>query len=220
MLFSPPVQRVSLQLHRPRLLNLIFKHVKGCTNSITPFSTSSSPHSNSNEEKNSEVIINPVVIYRWSIIKHLRLVSRFKIYQVTLMLAALPPLVRWYYLGSISTYSLGCSFVASLGTAGVLVFLSHYFRRVVGEMKFDPSTQTLDVSTLTFWGRRRERYIPLDKIVSFEESQSRMGGAIQRLKVEDSKEDLLWSLRYGRVMDLDLLCKALQISKEDLSHFY
>ena len=135
------------------------------------------------------------------------------------MFAALPPLVYWYSNGSLSAYLLGCGFTACLGTAGVLVLLSHYFTRVIGEMKYDTSNQILILSTLTFWGGRIEREIPVDNIVSFVESQHRMGGAIQRFEVEGTKEILLWSIRYGRVKSLELLCRALKITDLDLSQF-
>lgn len=102
---------------------------------------------------------------------------------------------------------------------GVLVLMSHYFTRVVGEMKYDPSNQVLCVSTLTFWGGRRERNIPVENIVTFVESQHRMGGAIQRFEVEGTKEILLWSLQFGRVKNLELLCFALKITGTDLGYF-
>ena len=161
----------------------------------------------------------PIVIYQWPTMKHFRFISRIKIYQVATMLATLPPLVFWYCSGSISLYSLGCGFIATLGTAGSLAILSYYFTRVIGEMKYDPINKVLYISTLTFWGGRKETEIPLDKIVPFMESQPRMGGAVQRFEVEGGREVLLWSMQFGRVKNLELLCVALKITNLDTSHF-
>ena len=86
-------------------------------------------------------------------------------------------------------------------------------------MKYDPQDDTLRVSALTFWGHRKEVEFPANDVVTFVESQSRMGGAFQQLEVKGLDRTFLWSLRYGRVLNLDLLCKVLKISDTDLRHF-
>lgn len=160
-----------------------------------------------------------VTIYRWPTMKHFRFISKFKVYQVSFMLALLPPSLHWYATGALTTWGLACGGVALAGTTSVLMVVSHYFSKLVGEMRFDTRRDVLRISTLTFWGNRREVELPAHKIVMFVESQTRMGGAFQHLEVTGHGETFLWSLRYGRVLDFDLLRKVLKISDTDLSHF-
>lgn len=160
-----------------------------------------------------------VVLYKWPTMKHFRFISKFKIYQVSLMLLLFPPAAYWYSLEKLSGQALGFGGVALLGTTAALAVISHYFSRIAGELSYDPLSETLRISTLTFMGNRRETVFLVDDVVSFVESQTRMGGAIQRLEVKGQQGVFLWSLRYGRVLDLNLLCKVLKIADIDLSHF-
>lgn len=160
-----------------------------------------------------------VILYRWPTIKHFRFISKFKVYQVSCMLALLPPALHWYATGALTTWGLACGGVALAGTTCVLMVVSHYFSKLVGEMRFNARRNMLQISTLTFWGNRREVELPAHKVVMFVESQTRMGGAFQQLEVTGHRETFLWSLRYGRVLDFDLLRRVLKISDTDLSHF-
>ena len=160
-----------------------------------------------------------VVLYRWPYVKHFRLLSRFKIYQLAVMTAALPYLAHLYKVGTVTSHTMGSGFVGTFGTAGVLLVISHYFMKVVGEITYDPENSVLRISVLTFWGNRQELYIPLEQIVQFNESQTNVGGTFQRLKVEGRKDNFFYSLRHGQIRDLKLLCEVLKIDQEDLMYF-
>ena len=140
-------------------------------------------------------------------------------YQISVMLAVLPYLVHQYNISEISGYTLGCGFGAATGTTGILIVMSYYFMRVIGEMKYDPDNHILGLSMLSFWGKRVERNVPFENVIQFNESQRKRGGAVQILKMEGTKDELLYSLRYGRIKDFKLLCKALKITDEDLHDF-
>ena len=162
---------------------------------------------------------DPVVLYRWPTMRHFRFISRLKIYQLTFMLALLPPMSHWYYTEQLTAKSFGYGCLASLGTIAVLAIISHYFGRVVGELQYVNLDKSVRISTLTFWGGRRELEFPVDSVIEFVVSQTRMGGAVQRLQFKGQGDVFLWSFRYGHVLNLDLLCKVLKISSNDLSHF-
>ena len=151
--------------------------------------------------------------------KHFRFVSKVKVYQVGFMAALFPLTVHWHSTGIITAEEFAYGGVALVGTGAVLAIVSYYFRKLAGEMRYDPNTDTVSISTLTFWGNRRNLVFPADRVVMFVESQTHMGGAFQQLEIVGHKETFLWSLRYGRVVDLELLCKALKITDTDLSHF-
>ena len=152
------------------------------------------------------------VLYRWPTMKHFRFISRFKIYQVSAMLLLLPPMARMYLKGDIAGDSMTYASIAALGTTTILFILSHYFRRLIGEIAHVSSTGHLKLSTLTFFGGRRDVYFKVADVVPFADSQLRVGGAIQRLEVKNHPEVFLYSLKFGRVMDSELLQKYLQIN--------
>lgn len=155
-----------------------------------------------------------VLLYRWPTMRHFRFISRFKVYQVSTMLLLLPPVAYWYHLGEISTRGLISAGVAALGTTAVLFVVSHYFQRVVGEMVYCSHSSSVKVSTLTLMGGRRDLYFPIDRIVPFIDSQRRMGGAIQRLEIRGHPEVFLYSLRYGRVINSNLMFHVLGIQAD------
>ena len=74
------------------------------------------------------------------------------------MLALLPLTAHWYALGTLSTEAFAYGGVALVGTGGVLMVVSHYFSKLAGEMRYDAQRDSLRVSTLTFWGRRKEEF--------------------------------------------------------------
>ena len=152
-----------------------------------------------------------VVLYRWPTMRHFSFISRLKVYQVTIMLLLLPPMGYMYLHGDITTKTMSYATVATLGTTGVLFILSHYFRRVVGEMTFVQSSNQLRLSTLTFAGRRRNLKFDVEDIIPFLDSQLRMGGAIQRLELRNHSEVFLYSLKYGHILDFALLQKLLKL---------
>ena len=152
------------------------------------------------------------MLYRWPTMKHFRFISRLKVYQVSTILLLLPPMTYMYLNGDVTAKTMGYASVAALGTTAVLCILSHYFRRVVGEMAYVSSNDRLRLSNLTFLGGRRDLYFKVEDVVPFADSQLRMGGAIQRLEVKNHPEVFLYSLKYGRILDAKLLQKCLQIS--------
>lgn len=156
-------------------------------------------------------VSDTVVLYRWPTMRHFSFISRLKVYQVTIMLLLLPPMGYMCLHGDITTKTMFYATVATLGTTGVLFVLSHYFRRVVGEMTFVQSSNQLRLSTLTFAGRRRNLEFDVEDIVPFLDSQLRMGGVIQRLEFRNHPEVFLYSLKYGRILDFALLQKLMKL---------
>ena len=143
--------------------------------------------------------------------RHFRFISRLKVYQVSVMLIMLPPMTYMYLNGDVTGKSMAYAAVAAAGTTAVLLVLSYFFRRVVGEMAYVSSTNRLRVSTLTFFGGRRDLYFKVDDVIPFADSQLREGKAVKRLEVKDHPEVFLYSLKYGRILDNKLLHKYLQI---------
>lgn len=125
----------------------------------------------------------------------------------------LGPMGHWYHTGMVggNTLVYGCG--GMLGATGVLVLLSYYFQRFVGQLTYLPEQHALKVSTLTFMGRRRDRVFPVESIAPFADSQSRAGGVLQVLEVAGGEEAFLYSLHYGTILDKELLNTILLISR-------
>ena len=145
--------------------------------------------------------------------RHLRFISRFKVYQVSVMSLLLPPVTHWYTTGVIGGVTLAGAWIAGLGTTAVFSVLSHYFRQFVGEMAYIPTDNSLRVSTLTFMGNRRNLVFPLEDVVPVSDSESRPGGVFWRLEVADYV--FLYSPRYGNILDAQLMRKVLAIDSEE-----
>ena len=129
------------------------------------------------------------------------------------MLALLAPVTHWYCAGVVGVESLVCAWSAGLATSAGFCLLSYYLRRFVGEMALlpDPTHRKLRVSLLTFWGRRRELVFPLEQVVPFSDSQTRLRGIFQTLEVAGSGWRMLYSLRHGQVLDAAALREALGV---------
>lgn len=138
---------------------------------------------------------------------YFRLISRFKLYQAGAMLLTVPPLSYWYYIGSISTKSLITGYTAATGTVLVLCSLSYAFSKVLGELAYCKQTESVRVSHMDFLGRRRDLELHLKELVPFSDNNTSKS-AIKTLETL-SNGKYLYSLKYGRVLDPQLLLSVL-----------
>ena len=151
-----------------------------------------------------------LVLYKWPTMPHFRVISRFKVYQAGAMLLSLAPLSYWYSAGSISTYSLITGFSAATGTILVLCGLSYAFSKVLGELAYCERTKSIRLSHMDFLGRRRDLELDLKELVPFSDNNS-PESKIQKLETL-SNGKYLYSLKYGRVRDPQLLLSVLDKS--------
>lgn len=123
------------------------------------------------------------------------------------MLLSTPPLSFWYYTGSIGSNHLIYGFSAATGTVIALCCISYIFRCILGEIAYCQITQTVRLSHLDFFGRRHDLEVHADKIVPY--SDSRSLGALQKLEVVDFDEVFYYSLRYGRIINMEQFRKVI-----------
>ena len=141
-----------------------------------------------------------------------RLVSRFKMYQALTMTTLLGPLTYWYSVGKVSSYVLWCACASTLWGTAVLCAMSYAFTRVVGELSYCQHNNTVQLSTLTFMGRRRDCQLPARAIVPFSDGRFALTDAIfQRLEVIEPQGVYYYSIQYGRVLDRDVMTKVLEV---------
>lgn len=152
----------------------------------------SKPHPQTEEEVK--------VFYRWPTIRHFRLLSRSKLYQVVLMSLLLPPATAAYHHGSLAGHTLAAAYSAAGGTLIFLLSLSHLATKVIGQMAYLPATHQVRISTLTFLGDRRDIVVDPQHILPGEDR-----GPLQGLEIVGRAGILRYSVRYGQITDADIM---------------
>ncbi|KAM3864655.1 transmembrane protein 186 [Diretmus argenteus] len=141
------------------------------------------------------------MIYTLPHIKLLRAVSRLKLLQTGITVVMLPPVYYFYLQGDVPFFLVSYATGIALFAGVMLYTASHFLRRVVGMMYLDPSQTTLKVSHLTFWGRRRDMYLPVSDVMTTWETGDAVGESILKLKRYSSPQTLYFSTRFGHVVD-------------------
>ncbi|KAL7834015.1 hypothetical protein AOLI_G00289750 [Acnodon oligacanthus] len=141
------------------------------------------------------------LIYAFPAIRGLRALSRLKLMQTGVTAALLPTVYYFYLQGQASvtllTYTTGIAAFAAV----MLYAISHYIRRVVGMMYLDSTQCTLKVSHLSFWGHRRDVYLPVSDVMTLGDAGDSPGEPILRLKRYSCSDTLYFFPRLGRVVD-------------------
>lgn len=148
------------------------------------------------------------LIYAFPAIKGLRALSRLKLIQTGITVILLPTVYYLYLQGQASvtllTYTTGITVFAGI----MLYSISHYVRRVVGMMYLDSAQTILKVSHLTFWGHRRDIYLPVSDAMTLGDAGDTKGEPILRFKRYSSSDTMFFSTRLGRVVDKDAFEKV------------
>lgn len=141
------------------------------------------------------------VLYRFKWTKHLRFISRVKIFHVAVVTSLIWPMSYWYFSGVIALAHLTYAITGATGTTAGLVFLSYFIRRVIGELSFDESTQQVTISSLTFWGNRCNRTFPLANLVPLSDSGINSKNTFHRLEVNGFTDVYLINLRHCKILN-------------------
>lgn len=172
-------------------------------------------HSVENESANKQcgstncrVLRDNQVLYRFRWIKQLRFISRAKIVHVAVVVSLIWPTSYWYSSGLVSLPTLSCAIAGAVGTTVGLVAISYFFRRVVGELSIDEVTQNVTISSLTFWGNRRNATFPLSSLVPLSDTGIDMKNTFHRLELYGSKEVYLLNLRHCKIFD-EMFCSVI-----------
>lgn len=141
------------------------------------------------------------LIYAFPAIKGLRALSRLKLLQTGITAALLPTVFYFYLQGQASASQLTYSTGVAAFAAVMLYAISHYIRRVVGMMYLDSTQTTLKVSHLSFWGHRRDVYLPVSDVMTLGDTGDSLAEPILRLKRHSCPDTLYFSPRLGRVVN-------------------
>ncbi len=139
------------------------------------------------------------IFYSFPHMRGMRTLSRMKLYQTGFTIFAIPCMGYSYAVGTASLLQL--EMVLGVATfAGIMLYvMSFYFMRVAGYLSLSSDRQTLRVSHLSFWGKKRETYIPMESIVPLSDLPDKPGDAYVKLARYDSKDIFFYTLRYGQL---------------------
>ncbi len=139
------------------------------------------------------------IFYSFPYMRGLRLTSRMKLVQTGLTIVAVPIVSYNFAMGTASLFQL--EMLLGVATfAGIMLYvMSFYFMRVAGYLSLSREGKTLRVSHLTFWGKKRETYIPIENVVPLSDLPDKPRDAYVKLMRQDSKDIFLYTLRYGQL---------------------
>lgn len=140
-------------------------------------------------------------IYRFPHIRLLQVVSRLKLLQTGITFIFLPPVYFLYFQGMISFDSASYATAIALFAAVMLYSLSYFLRRFIGMMYMNESGTMLKVSHLTFWGRRKDFFVPVKNVMTLTDTGDFRNETILQFKRYDTSEVLYFTIRYGQIMD-------------------
>ncbi|KAJ7305711.1 hypothetical protein JRQ81_010077 [Phrynocephalus forsythii] len=148
------------------------------------------------------------VIYRFPAITACRALSRVKLLQTGITVLILPPVWVLYQQGAVTLelplYATGVSCFALF----MLYAMSSYLRRIIGMMYLSENDALLKVSHLTFWGRRKDIYCPVETVMPLADAGEHRSKVLQRFQRYDTDRFLYFSLRFGQIVDREGFAKV------------
>ena len=147
--------------------------------------------------------------YRFPYIVHVRAVSRLKLYQTCVTVVMIPLMGVYCALGKADISSMYMAISVATFATVMLFAISAYTRRLIGILSFNEAEDIVKVSRLTFWGNRRDIYLPLQSIIPLSEMTGNSEDIYTKFCRYDSDEVLYISLRFGGIEDKDKFIKAL-----------
>ncbi|EDO35020.1 predicted protein, partial [Nematostella vectensis] len=149
------------------------------------------------------------IIYKFRWIKTFRFFSRVKILHVLIVSGLTGPMCFWYSQGVIPLSGFLASVAAATATTGGLFALSYFFRRVVGILSLDEQHGNVTISTLTFWGNRKNLTVQRTDVVPINESGFDEKHLFHRLELYNSSFVYLINLRHAEMCNKQHLMSVL-----------
>ncbi|XP_075035935.1 transmembrane protein 186 [Mixophyes fleayi] len=141
------------------------------------------------------------LIYKFPGIQYCRAISRLKLLQTTLTVLLIPPIYYYYLQGQLSQFTV-VYFTGTAVFAGFMLYsLSYYLRRIIGMIYVDDDVTTLKVSYLTFWGNRRNLFVPVEDVKKLSETGDGKRELIFQFGRYSSPDVLYFTTRFGQILD-------------------
>lgn len=141
------------------------------------------------------------LIYKFPAIRYCRALSRLKLLQTSMTALLLPPVYYYYLQGHIAEFSVLICTGTAVFAAVMLYSLSYYLRRIIGMMYVDNDLTTVKVSHLTFWGNRKNIFVPIDDVKQLSETGDDKREILRQFARYSKPDVLFFTTRYGHVLD-------------------
>lgn len=153
-------------------------------------------------------------VYQFKFITQLRFMNRLKVYQTFISVGFGVSSIILYDMGYVkeieSMILLNGAMVFALV---MMIILSRQTVRVVGRMYLSKDQNTVMISHLNFWGKRRDFQVKLDDVEAIA-SLGELNETLMNLKLRNMDGSMLLSVPYGKNIQQDGLFKILKIKKD------
>uniref|UniRef100_A0A803T725 Transmembrane protein 186 n=1 Tax=Anolis carolinensis TaxID=28377 RepID=A0A803T725_ANOCA len=149
------------------------------------------------------------LIYRFPGIRFCRVLSRLKLLQTSLTVLLLPPIWVLYWQNQVpQSQCLYCTGIACFAAA-MLYGMSFYLRRIIGMMYLNGDDTLLKVSHLTFWGKRKDIYCPVETVTTLGDIGENRNDLLLKFQQYNQDQFLYFSLRFGNIVDRERFAKVV-----------
>lgn len=134
--------------------------------------------------------------------------ARLKIYQTVATMVMLPPMCYGYAASVVSLPSLQAAFgVATF--AGVMLYgISGYTRNFIGMFSLNKAQDVVQISHLTFWGKRRDIYAPVEDVIPLADISENPKDIYVKFRRYSTVDVLYFTLRSGGIEDMSKFVKV------------
>lgn len=150
-------------------------------------------------------------IYFFPFIRITAVFSRFKLYQTVFTVAAIPLSVSFYNSGLMEASSVGVVSGCAIFACTTLYLLSYYFRRLIGVMLLSEDEESVEISHLTFWGRKNDIVVSVQDIVPLAESGCNPSDIYIKLKRFSCDDKLYFTIKFGKILDKEKFEKVFGV---------
>ena len=146
--------------------------------------------------------------YRFPHIRWVRGLARLKIYQTAATVVMLPPMCYGYAIDVVSLPSVQAAFAVATFAGVMLYGISGYTRNFIGMLSLNKAEDMVRISHLTFWGKRRDLYAPVEDIVPLADISENPKDIYVKLCRYSTKDVLYFTLRAGGIEDMSKFVKV------------
>lgn len=148
------------------------------------------------------------VIYRFPYIRFVRFITRIKLYQTGLTVFAIPPTVYAYASGIVGLNSCMATVSVGLFASVMLIIMSNFLQRFIGLLAVSDSLLVARLSHLTFFGKRRDVFVPCEDIVPWSDVSENANDMYLKVRRYSNPQDVYFlSLRFGHIENMRELQK-------------
>ena len=139
------------------------------------------------------------VFYRFPYIVAARFIQRLKLYQTGIVVAAVPPTVYCYKIGTVGLEPSMAVIGASALALTMLYIATNFFQRVIGLVAISSDQKLVRLSHLTFFGGRNDVIVPVNDIVPLSDIDERSDDIFVKVRRYSTSDTLYMTLCYGRI---------------------